>query len=70
MSSVASNPEPSPIPVTDDEPLPNHADLKAMAREVGALAALPHVYMKVWELLQSSESGERILNKLLVWIQA
>ena len=49
---------------------PNHADLKAMAREVGALAALPHVYMKVWELLQSSESGERILNKLLVWIQA
>ena len=65
MSSVASNPEPFPISVTDGEPLLNHADLKAMVREVGALAAPPHVYMKAWELLQSSASGGKNFEQVI-----
>ena len=65
MSSVASNPEPFPISVTDGEPLLNHADLKAMVREVGALATPPHVYMKAWELLQSSASGGKNFEQVI-----
>lgn len=65
VSRLATNSDPPPNPAKSEASAPNHSNLKAMVREVGALVTPPHVYMKVWELLQSSESSAKDFERVI-----
>ena len=65
MPSAVASSEAAVPPVNGPAPAPDTEQIKSLVREVGALAAPPHVYLKVWELLQSSESSAKDFERVI-----